>query len=70
MDPAFISELLGSVDADLNDPMIQATLSEMGIAKTGADTTSLAGGADSTSDAADSKVHFFCVLRLHICNTI
>ena len=33
LDPAFISELLGSVDVDQNDPMVQAALVQMGIEK-------------------------------------
>jgi len=31
LDPAFISQLLGSVDVDQNDPAIQAALAQMGV---------------------------------------
>lgn len=31
LDPAFINELLGSVDVDQNDPLIQAALAQMGV---------------------------------------
>ena len=30
LDAAFVSELLGSVDVDLNDPLIQAALAQLG----------------------------------------
>ena len=29
MDPEFVSQLLGSVDVDLNDPLIQAALQQL-----------------------------------------
>ena len=31
LDPAFINQLLGSVDVDQNDPLIQAALAQMGV---------------------------------------
>ena len=50
LDSAFVSELLGSVDVDLNDPLIQAALAQMGAGGSGNNTT-----GDDTNNAKKRK---------------
>ena len=55
LDPAFVSQLLGSVDVDISDPLIQSALAQMGAAGAakpadGSDPGGSAGGGDGSGE--------------------
>lgn len=54
LDPEFVNQLLGSVDVDMNDPLIQSALAQMGAAKPSGD-GAVGGGASGGGAGEDDK---------------
>ena len=54
LDPAFVSQLLGSVDVDQSDPLIQAALAQMGAGGSNAEQKD-PGSGDASGGGGESK---------------
>ena len=56
MDPAFVSQLLGSVDVDQNDPLFQAALAQLNSAGSAAGSSAgLGSSADGNGEGEGGK---------------
>jgi hypothetical protein len=55
LDPNFVNELLGSVDVDLNDPLIQAALAQLGAGGAAGGSSAGTNNGDGDSDASSNK---------------